>query len=65
MNFDLLKLSALCNAVETKSATAEDKGEEDFGIRLTHEDAKMIVRGLILLDEEQKEFNAKAEKIEV
>lgn len=64
MNFDLLKLSALCNAVETMSATAEDKGEEDFGMRLTHEDAKMIVRGLLLLEEQQKEFNAKAEKIE-
>lgn len=63
MNFDLLKLSALCNAVETKSATAEDKGEEDFGMRLTHDDAKMIVRGLLLLDKQQREFNAKAENI--
>lgn len=61
MNFDLLKLAALTNTIETMSATAEDKGEEDFGIRLNHEDAKMILRGLILLAEKQKEINANAE----
>lgn len=63
MNFDFLKLWAICNAIVIKSTTAKGQGEEDFGIRLTHDDAKMILRGLLLLDKQQKEFNAKAEKI--
>lgn len=49
MKFDALKISVLCNTIEQMSATAEDKGSEDFGIRLTHEDAKMLVHGLIML----------------
>lgn len=63
MNFDLLKLWAVCNAIVIKSTTAKDEGEDDFEIRLTHDDAKMILRGLLLLNEQQKEFNAKAENI--
>lgn len=57
MNFDLLKLSTLCNTIETMSATAEDKGDEDFGIRLTHEDARMLVRALLILEEHQEKVN--------
>lgn len=51
MNFDLLKLHALCNTIEIMSAAADDKGDKDFGIRLTHEDAKMLVRALLSLEE--------------
>lgn len=61
MKFDFLRLWVLCNCIEIKSATAKDEGEDDFVIRLTHDDAKMILRGLLLLNEQQKEFNAKAE----
>lgn len=52
MNFDLLELSSFCNSIEQKSASAEDRGEEDFEIRLTHDDASMLVRALHVLEEQ-------------
>lgn len=55
MDFDSKKLYELCSLIETKSANAEDKRKEHFEIILSNEDAKMIVKALLVLDKEIKD----------